>query len=89
MALGGEPAHVIRLLLGQGLTLAMAGVGIGLLGALLASRLLDSMLFGVEPTDPGTFAAVSGLLLVVALVASWMPARKAARIPPVEALRSD
>jgi putative ABC transport system permease protein len=71
----------------EGLTLAVTGTGIGLIGALLVSRLLASFLFGVGATDPLTFAAVAAMLLTVALLATYVPARRALRVDPITALR--
>jgi hypothetical protein len=73
----------------EGLTLALAGIAIGLAGALALTRLAESMLFGVSPTDPSTLAVVTVALLAVALLASWIPARRAARVNPVVALRHE
>jgi predicted permease len=89
MALGATPGEVTALLLRQGLTLAVAGAGIGLVGAWLVSRLLSKLLFQVAPTDPATFGISLLLLLMVAGLACWIPSRSAARIDPVVALRLD
>jgi ABC-type antimicrobial peptide transport system permease subunit len=89
LALGATPWAVIRLVLGQGLVVALAGVSIGLVAALALTRLFGSLLFGVAPTDPVTFAGVAGLLLAVALVACYIPARRAGRIDPMRTLRSE
>jgi predicted permease len=86
-ALGAGTARVMRLVLVQALGLAAAGVAIGLAGALAISRVLRTMLFGVTPTDTLTFTAVSAGLLAVAFLASYLPARRAARIDPMTALR--
>jgi ABC-type antimicrobial peptide transport system permease subunit len=87
MALGASPSDVLRLVLRQALTLAGAGILIGLAGAVVVTQLLASMLFGVKATDPMTYAGVVVLLGIVALVASYVPARRAARADPVVALR--
>ena len=87
MALGARPGDALRLVLGQALTLAGTGMVIGLVGAFVVTRLLGSMLFGVEATDPATYAGVVALLGIVALVASYIPARRAARVDPIVALR--
>ncbi|HLK19229.1 MAG TPA: ABC transporter permease [Bryobacteraceae bacterium] len=87
MAIGALPRDVLSLVLGQGLKLAVLGVGIGIAGALAATRLLTKLLFGVEPSDPWTFAGVSLLLTLVALLACWLPAHRATRIAPTVALR--
>jgi predicted permease len=89
MALGAERRDVLRLVLGQGLTLAAIGAGIGLLASLAAMRLLSTMLYGVRPTDPLTFAGSAALVILVALAASWLPARRAASIDPMQSLRTE
>jgi putative ABC transport system permease protein len=89
MALGAPAASVLRGVVGQGMTLTGIGVAVGLLGAWALSRALASLLYGVTATDPVTFLTMAGLLALVALVATWVPARRAARVDPVEALRSD
>jgi putative ABC transport system permease protein len=87
MALGAEPRDVLRLVLGQGLRLTLTGVGVGIVAALFLTRLLTSLLFGIEPTDPVTIAGVALLLTAVALLACWVPAYRATRIAPTVALR--
>jgi predicted lysophospholipase L1 biosynthesis ABC-type transport system permease subunit len=87
VALGASPGSVVRLVVGQGLGIALAGLVVGLGGALVATRLLGSMLYDVAPSDPATFAAIVGLLVATVLVASWIPARRAAEVQPMEALR--
>jgi len=87
MALGAERADVLRLVVGQGLRLALIGIGAGLAAALGLTRLMSSMLYGVRPTDIVTFAAVSLLLAGVAVLASYVPARRATRVDPIVALR--
>jgi predicted permease len=89
MALGAAPGSVLRLVVAQGMAVALAGTGAGLLAALGLSRLMEGLLFGVGSTDPATYAGVAGLLLVIALLASYLPARRAARIDPTSALRSE
>jgi ABC-type antimicrobial peptide transport system permease subunit len=89
MALGAQASDVRRLFLGHGLKLVAAGLVLGVAAALTLSRLMASLLFGVGPTDPVTYVAVSLLLGTVALVATWLPARRAARVDPVVALRTD
>jgi putative ABC transport system permease protein len=89
MALGARPTDVRRLLLTHGARLAALGVAIGLAGALLLTRAMRALLYGVSPRDPMTFAAIAGLLGVVALLASYLPARRASRIDPLEALRME
>ncbi len=87
IALGASGREVRRLVVGQALTLAGAGIGLGLVGAVALTRVLRALLFGVTPGNPIAFAAVSALLLGVALAASWLPARRAARADPLAALR--
>lgn len=89
MALGADTRDVIRLVLRQAVRLAAAGIALGLVAGLLATRGLQALLFGVRPEDPLTFVAVAAGLLVVALVASFIPARRAARLDPVVALRTE
>jgi len=89
MALGAGAGQVLRLVLGQALRLAGAAVAVGLVGALAASRSLASLLYGVTPTDPPTFAATAALLVGVAGLAAWVPARRAARVDPTVALRNE
>jgi putative ABC transport system permease protein len=87
MALGAEPADVLRLVVGQGLRVGVAGALVGIAGALALSRLMSSMLYGVGSHDPATFVGVVVLLAAVAVLASWLPARRATRIDPLRALR--
>jgi putative ABC transport system permease protein len=87
IALGAQTGDVMRLVLRQGLGLALAGAALGLAGALGLTRLLKSFLFGVTATDPLTFTAVAGGLVLVALLACYLPARRAARVDPLVALR--
>lgn len=87
MALGALPGDVLKLVLRQGLRLALAGVLIGIAAALAVTRLLASLLFGVAPSDPFTMAGVALLLTLVALGACWLPAYRATRIAPTVALR--
>jgi putative ABC transport system permease protein len=87
IALGAPLAGVVRLVMQQSVRLAVLGVGIGFAGALLGTRLLQSLLFGVSPTDPLVLALVPVVLVAIAAVASFAPARRAARVDPVEALR--
>jgi putative ABC transport system permease protein len=88
MALGAQKSHVLAMVVRQGMTLALIGIGIGLAGAFGLTRLVTSLLFGVKATDPFTFAAISLLLICVALLACYLPARRAARLDPVKALGS-
>jgi len=87
MALGAQIADVIRLILNQGLVLVAVGGVIGMAVALATGRVLRAFLFGVSSSDPLTFVAVTVLLAAVALLACWLPARRATRINPTESLR--
>jgi putative ABC transport system permease protein len=89
MALGAQRSDVLRLVVGEGARLAVLGVGIGITASFVITRLLSSLLFGVSATDPSTFAGVTLLLSVVALFASYIPARRAMRVDPMTALRSE
>jgi ABC-type antimicrobial peptide transport system permease subunit len=89
VALGAPPQSVLRLVVGQGMLLAIAGVLIGTFGARLLTRQMQSVLFGITPNDVATFVQVIAVLLGAALLASWLPARKALAIDPVTALRYD
>jgi putative ABC transport system permease protein len=87
LALGASRASVFRLVLGQSLWLALAGVALGLAGSLVMAGLISSLLFNVKPRDPLTFSLVAMLLTLVALIASYLPARKATKVDPVVSLR--
>lgn len=89
MALGAEKGDVLRLILWQGARLALFGVGLGTVAALLLTRFLTSLLYGVSARDPLTFGAVAIVLFVVALLACWIPARRAMRVDPMTALRHE
>jgi putative ABC transport system permease protein len=89
MALGAPRAAVIQLVMRQGLLTVLVGLAVGLAGAVVATRLLAGLLFGVKPLDPLTFGAVPAVLLLVALVACWLPARRATQVDPISALRTD
>lgn len=89
MALGAEKSDISRLVVGQGLTLTLAGVGAGLVGALVLTRIMASLLYRVGAWDPTTFALVPLGFLVIALAASYLPARRATRVEPTEALRGN
>jgi predicted permease len=86
-ALGASPGNILRLVLGQGIVTALIGVAIGMAGALILARTLQSLLFGLSASDPLTFAVVALVLIVVALLASYIPARRAAKVDPMVALR--
>ena len=89
MALGAAPSRIFRLMVGKGLFLSVIGIAIGLFVSFLVTRLLASMLVEVKPTDPVTFASVAGLFLVIAVLASWLPALRAAGLDPTTALRNE
>ncbi len=89
MALGAAPSRIFRLMVGKGLYLSVIGIGIGLLAAFGLTRVLASMLVEVKPTDPVTFVAVALLFLVIAVMASWLPALRASRLDPTTALRQE
>ena len=89
MALGAEAGHVLRMVVSQGMLLALAGVVIGIASAFGLSRLLASFLFGVQPRDLAVFIAVPLTLALVSLIAVWLPARRAAKVDPAIALRSE
>ncbi len=89
MALGAPRAAVLRMIVGEGMRMGIAGIAAGLLGAVAVSRVLSSMLFGVQARDPLTFASVAAILIVIALAACYFPARRATAIDPVIALRED
>jgi ABC-type antimicrobial peptide transport system permease subunit len=89
MTLGAQPSAILRMILSQSLLLAAAGVAIGALGALALTGLFRSLLFQVAPTDPITFIVVALVLIACALLASFLPARRAASIDPIVALRNE
>ena len=89
MALGARRSDILRMVMRQGLGLVAGGVTLGLVGAVAAARLLESLLFGITPADPVTFAVVSALLATVTLVACFIPARRATRVDPQSALRCE
>jgi putative ABC transport system permease protein len=89
LALGADPAAVRRLIVLRGLVLGGLGVGVGAIGALLLTRTLQSLLTGVKPTDPAVFAATGGILLVVSVLACYLPARQASKTDPMVALRAE
>jgi putative ABC transport system permease protein len=89
MALGASARGVMAMVLGQAARLGLAGVGLGLVGGVALARAMASLLYGVSPSDPETYAAVAGLMLVVALVASVLPAWRASRVDPIRTLKAD
>jgi putative ABC transport system permease protein len=89
IALGAAPAAVRRMVVGQGLGLAASGLALGLAGAYALTRLMTSLLYGVAPTDPITYVGVAALLVGIAAIASYLPARRATRVDPMIALRSE
>jgi putative ABC transport system permease protein len=89
MALGARRAEILRLVLGEGMLAVAVGLVVGVLAAAALSRFLGSLLYAVAPLDPSTFAAMSAVLTVVALAACLLPARRATRVDPVRAIRSE
>jgi putative ABC transport system permease protein len=89
MALGADRRHVLALIVGQGLTTAVAGAIVGIVGALALSRAIQGLLFGVTATDPATLTAVVATLLAVAMAACTLPAWRASRLDPTAALRTE
>jgi putative ABC transport system permease protein len=89
VALGAERRNIVSHVLGQGLRLAAAGAAVGILAALIVSHLMAGLLFGVRSTDPLTFAGVALLLIGVALLACYLPARRAMKVDPIVALRCE
>ncbi|MGH9751957.1 MAG: FtsX-like permease family protein [Blastocatellia bacterium] len=87
LALGASPRDLLKLVVGQGLTLTLIGLVIGVGASFALTRLIAKLLFGVSATDPLTFVVIPLLLTVVALLACWMPARRATRVDPLTALR--
>jgi putative ABC transport system permease protein len=89
VALGAQRTNVLKLIVGHGAVLAAIGIGVGLAGALGVTRFMRAMLYGVSPFDPVSFIAVSAVLTVIVFLASYVPARRAARVDPIEALRAE
>ena len=89
MAVGAQPRHVVKLVIGNGVLLTTAGIGLGVIAALALTRLMSGLLFGVSATDQTTFAGVSLLLFGVSLLANYLPARRAMTVDPMIALRRE
>jgi ABC-type antimicrobial peptide transport system permease subunit len=89
LAVGAQTRDVLKLVIGQGMKLALVGVAIGLIASLALTHLMKNLLFGVSATDPLTFAGIALLLTAVAVLACWIPARRAAKVDPMVALRID
>jgi putative ABC transport system permease protein len=89
MVFGAPRSSILRLVVGEGLKLSAVGIVIGLIGALAVTRVMASLLVGVNPTDPATFAAIVALFGIIAMAASWMPARRASRLDPMAAIREE
>jgi ABC-type lipoprotein release transport system permease subunit len=89
MAFGAPPSSIFRLMVGHGLLLSIAGITGGLVAAFALTRVMTSMLVGVAPTDPLTFVSIAIVFLGIAALASWLPARRAARLDPTGALRDE
>jgi ABC-type antimicrobial peptide transport system permease subunit len=89
MALGAQTREVLKLIIGQGMMLSLIGMTIGLASAIAVTRLMRNLLFGVSPTDPLTFVIISLLLIFVSLIACWIPARRATKLDPMIALRTE
>ena len=87
LALGATPRHILRMMIGQGMKLTLIGVAIGFVGAIAVTRLMRSLLFAVAPTDLMTFGVAAVVLIVVALLACFIPARRATKVDPLVALR--
>ena len=87
MALGAAPSNILRMIVGHGLSLSSVGIAVGIVAAIGLTRLMTTMLVGVPPTDPVTFLAIIALFLGIAAISCWIPARRAAALPPTTALR--
>jgi putative ABC transport system permease protein len=89
MSLGAEPRNIVKLVMGQGMRLALIGVAIGIAASLVLTRLISTLLFGVSATDPLAFSVAAVVLVTTALVACYLPARRATRVDPIVVLRSE
>jgi putative ABC transport system permease protein len=89
MALGAQAGDVLRLVIGQGMALVFIGVALGLAASLALTRVMESLLFEVSTTDQATFASVAALLVAVSMLACWIPARRATKVDPIEALHCE
>jgi putative ABC transport system permease protein len=89
IALGAEPRQLVRMVVRQGMTVAVAGIALGLAGALAMTRVMERLLYGVSPSDVVTLAGVTAVLALATLAANWLPARRAARVDPLVALRAE
>jgi len=89
LALGASPGEVVAMIVRQGALVAVAGTIVGAAVAFAAGRLIESLLFGIGSRDPAIFGATTALLLAIAVAACWLPARRAARLNPLDALRAD
>jgi len=89
LAVGAEPGRVVAMVVRRGVVIGVLGVVVGVIGAVVLTRFMSALLYGVEPQDPIAFAGGACVLLVAAALASWVPARRAARIDPILTLRSD
>ena len=87
MALGAQPSHILKLILGHGMTLAVIGIAVGLVGAFWLSRYLTTLVFGISVKDPIIFVGSAAILFIAASIACYIPARRALRVYPMEALR--
>ena len=89
MAFGAPSDSIFKLVIGQGVRLSALGIGVGLVAALILTRVMASMLVGVHPADPMTYGLIAVVFLVIATAASWLPARRAAALDPIIALREE